>query len=510
MIDFLKKNRLIILVFTLVLGLYGVSALFGITKEASPTVNVPYYNITTLYPGADPKTIDEQVTDKLEKKFKTISLVKKITSSSSYNISSITIEFYTNKKDVDAVNDIKAAIDQTISTLPSDVKTPTARKVDITGLPIYQFAIAGPYPSAIIYQKAQELEDAIKTVPGVSDVAVAGNPTKEIRINFNLEKIQSMDLDLGAIVSQLRGAFIKIPADKKEVDGSLYSFELDTYPNSLTGLVENVQNLDLINAGQKTVKVKDIADVYLSVKQNAKKTYIMSGDDTVNAIGFSISRTPGFDIQTVTLALKEKVDAFKASHSDLTTVEIQSSEEVISKTYNLFLENFWETGLFVFIVVVVFLGRSSSIIVLISFLIVYLINFVALKMLGYTFNNIVSFSLILVLGIMVDNLIVITQGIAIGRREHKGDIRKAIEFALANYGSAVFFGTLCTIVIFIPLLFGLTGIVGEYMKSFPVVIDTNLTISLVISLVALPVLFTYLAKIKKKKTNTDIINQKVE
>lgn len=165
MIQFLKENRLIILVFTVFLGLYGLQALFTIPKEAAPSINVPFYSVVTLYPGADPKTVDEQVTDKLEKRLKTISLVKKITSSSSYNVSAITLEFYTNKKDVDAVNDIKAAIDQTMSLLPSDVKTPTARKVDITGLPIYQFAIAGPYPSDILYDKAKELEDQIKTVP---------------------------------------------------------------------------------------------------------------------------------------------------------------------------------------------------------------------------------------------------------------------------------------------------------------------------------------------------------
>ncbi|MBP6910013.1 efflux RND transporter permease subunit [Patescibacteria group bacterium] len=394
-------------------------ALFTIPKEASPSVNVPFYSVLTIYPGADPKTVDEQVTDKLEKKLKTISLVKKITSSSSYNISSITIEFYTNKKDVDAVNDIKAAIDQTMGSLPSDVRTPTSRKVDITGLPIYQFAIAGPYPSDILYEKAKMLEDEIKTVPGVADVTVAGNPTKEIKVNFHLDTIQSMDMDLGMIVAQLRGAFVKIPADKKQVDGNLYTFEINTYSSSLTGLIDQIRNFDLINSTQKTVKVSDIADVYLGAKENPKKTFILLSGDTVNAIGFSASRTPGFDIQTVTLALKEKVEAFKVANPELTTIEIQSSEEIIEKTYNLFLENFWETGLFVFVVIVIFLGRSSSLIVLISFLVVYLINFVVLKSLGYTFNNIVSFSLILVLGIMVDNLIVMTQGIAIGRREHK-------------------------------------------------------------------------------------------
>lgn len=181
------------------------------------------------------------------------------------------------------------------------------------------------------------------------------------------------------------------------------------------------------------ITIDDIADVYLGSVDNPKKTFLLTGNDTVNAIGFSVGRTPGFDIQAVTLALKEKVEAFKTANPELTTVEIQSSEEIIDQTYNMFLENFWETGLLVFIVVVIFLGWASSIIVLISFLIVYLINFAVLKVLGYTFNNIVSFSLILVLGIMVDNLIVMTQGITIGLREHKGNIWKAIQFALVNY-----------------------------------------------------------------------------
>ena len=132
MISFLKNNRLIIVVFVAFFGLYGLQSLFTIPKEATPTVNIPYYNITTVYPGADPQTVDEQVTDKLSKKLKSISLVKKLTASSSYNISSITVEFYDTKKEIDAINDIKAAIDQSVSSLPTDAKTPISRKVDIT------------------------------------------------------------------------------------------------------------------------------------------------------------------------------------------------------------------------------------------------------------------------------------------------------------------------------------------------------------------------------------------
>lgn len=210
-------------------------------------------------------------------------------------------------------------------------------------------------------------------------MTVAGNPTKEIRIQFDFDTIQMLDMDLSLVVAQLRGAFVKMPADKKDVDGRLYSFEITSYGDDLNNLVDQVKNLDVMNLSGRTIKIDDIADVYLGSVENPKKTFLLSGGDTINAIGFSVGRTPGFDIQTVTLELKEKVEAFKSANPELTTVEIQSSEEIIDQTYNLFLENFRETGLFVFIVVVVFLGRGSSIIVLISFLIVYLINFAVLK-----------------------------------------------------------------------------------------------------------------------------------
>lgn len=499
MIPFLKSNRLIIFVFCVFFGLYWLQSLFTITKEATPTVNIPNYSVITLYPWADPKTIDEQVTDKIAKKLKTISLVKKITSSSSYNVSSIMVEFYTEKKDVDAISDIKSAIDQTTSSLPSDVKTPLVKKVDITWLPIYQFAISGPYSSETLYKKVENLEEDIKSIPWVSDISISGNPTHEIKVNFDLSKILSLDLDFGNVITQLRWMFLKIPTDKKNIKWSLYSFEVDTYIPQLTGLIQQIKDTNIVSNWWKTIKVSDIATVYDSYRDNPNKLFIVSGDETINAIWFAVSRTPWFDIQAITLAMKDKVTEFHKQNPDIQTLEIQSSEQIINKTYSLFLENFWETGLFVFLVVVVFLWRRSSILVLFAFLLVYLINFMFLKTVGYTFNNIVSFSLILVLGIMVDNLIVITQWITIWLREKKWNIWWAIEYALENYWSAVFFWTLCTIVIFLPLLFGLTWVVGEYMKSFPVVIDSNLTISLVISLIWLPIMFTYLNKKSKNK-----------
>jgi multidrug efflux pump len=155
-----------------------------------------------------------------------------------------------------------------------------------------------------------------------------------------------------------------------------------------------------------------VAKVYLSSKASDKKSFVVVNLDkqtTTNALSFQISKVPGFDIQKLTADLKAEIQKFSAKNSEFTFVETTSQEDSINRIYNLFMENFLETGLLVFVIILFFLGFRSSFIILFSFVIVYLVNFIFLKSIDYSFNNIVSFSLILVLGIMVDNLIVIAQ-----------------------------------------------------------------------------------------------------
>ncbi|PJA47889.1 MAG: hypothetical protein CO170_04460 [candidate division SR1 bacterium CG_4_9_14_3_um_filter_40_9] len=499
MINFLKKNKISLFIVTIFLTIYGISAVFTIPKEATPSANIPYYIVSVVYAGADPATIEEQVVNKLEQRFKSISLIKNVKSTSSANMGIISLEFYPNKKDVDATNDIKAAIDQVYPTLPSDVKVPTLKKVDISNTPIYTFSVAAHYPTEMIYDKVKALEDKIKSTPGVGEVTVIGKPTKEIKINFDADKIAALDLDISMVVAQLKGAFVKMPADKKEVSDKLFSFEITNYENNLTGFIEQIKNYDIVSKDGKSIKVEDIAEVVLSYKGGDKSSYIFTDRqkkasvprESMNALSFQVTKVPGYSIETLTKDLKSQVADFSKLNPEFQFMETTSMLELINKVYNLFIENFRGTGLLVLIIIFFFLGMRSSMVILISFLIVYLADFGFLKSIGYSFNNIVSFSLILVLGVMIDNLIVIMQGIVMGLRKHKNDIWLAIEDALKNYAKPIIFGTSTTIAIFVPLYFGLSGIMGEFMKPMPVTIISNLAISLLVTLIILPILTTF-------------------
>ncbi len=491
MVKFLRNNKVAILVFTVFVAVYGAMSIFTIPKESQPSINIPYYYVSFTYLGADPASIEEQVVVPLEQKLKSISAVKHISASCYYNFGTIMIEFDPSKSDVDATNDIKSVIDQVYPTLPSDVKYPIFKKIDINDSPVYSFSVAWDMPTQVMYQKLKALEDQLNSVPGVSDITVIGKPIQEVKITFDADTLALLELDFSMAVNQLKSAFVKFPVDKKDVAGQLYSFEITNYAADLTWLLEQLKNYDLLNIAWKSLKLRDVATVYIGYAASDKKSFSivdLSGGITQNALSFQIKKSPWYSIDAFIDELKAVVTAYATTAPDLKFIETLSEKESIQKTYGLFIENFRETALLVFCIILLFLWWKSSWLIMISFLIVYLGNFIYLKAIGYSFNNIVSFALILVLWIMIDNLIVITQWIVVWLQKFAGNIWQAIQDSIKNYGKAIFFWTLTTIVIFIPLYFWLTGIIGEYIRSMPVTIISNLAISLVVTMFILPVL----------------------
>ena len=491
MIKFLKTNKVAILVMTMFIWIYGALSIFTIPKEAQPSVNIPYYYVTFSYLGADPSSIEEQVVIPLEQKIKSITNIDKITSSCYYNFGTILIQFNSSKSDVDATNDLKSAVDQVYPTLPSDVKYPTVKKIAINDTPVYSFSVAWLLPTQVMYQKLKSLEDQIKSVAWVSDVNIIGKPIQEVKLTFDAQKLAVLDMDFSMIVNQLKWAFVKFPVDKKDVAGKLYSFEITNYETNLTGLIEQIKDYDLLNVVGKSIKLKDVATVYIWYKQQDNKSFVITdinGFTTENALSFQIKKSPWYSLDTFVDEVKNVVTAYAKTTPDLKYTETLSQKESIQRAYWLFIENFWETALLVFCIILLFLWLRSSRLIMLSFLIVYLANFIYLKAIGYSFNNIVSFALILVLWIMIDNLIVITQWIVVGLQKYKGNIREAIDDSLKNYGRAIFFWTMTTIVIFVTLYFWLSWIIGEYIRSMPITIISNLAISLVVTMFILPVL----------------------
>ncbi|MBU0626682.1 hypothetical protein KKH82_04600 [Patescibacteria group bacterium] len=165
-------------------------------------------------------------------------------------------------------------------------------------------------------------------------------------------------MDFSMVIAQLRSSFVKFPVDKKIIDGNLYSFEVINYETNLTGLLQNISNYDIINIQGKTIKVSDVAQVYIGYKNQDKKSFIVTDVNSLegrNALAFHVKKSPGYSLGPLVEAVKEVTLEYQKAHPNIEFIETLSQEESIKKTYGTFIQNFWQTGLLVFFVILLFL-----------------------------------------------------------------------------------------------------------------------------------------------------------
>ncbi len=499
-------------------------------KEASPAIEVPFFTISVVYPWADPYTIEKQVIEKLENNLSSVTQVKHVNSTSAYNVWVISVEFDRDKDISEAYSDLNSAIDKTRWNFPNEVREPVIKRVDVTDKPIYTFSVVWPYLPSVLYEKIKSLEDKIQSTPWVSEVDVVWSYIPWVKIKFDYERMLENKLNFSYAINEIQTYLDKFPADKKEIDDNIYTFTLRSYPKDIENIDEFLSNLTLINKAWNTLLLWDVAKITVGPYMYKKETYLMDKWDTYSSVTYSIKKVPGTDILETIDSVKTLVKDYGLKYSDanyipeptiidkffykkdelkvqnknlwdLQVYEINSQKEKIDSTYKTFISNFRQTSLIIFLVILTFIWFKESIWITLVFPLVYLIAFVVLKNIGYTFNNIVSFSLVLTLWIMVDNLIVVIEWFEEGLKKWLWK-RKAIGFSISNYWKPIVSGNFTTISMFLPIGFMLSGKIWDFMKYMPVTVDIVLIISIFVSLIFLPVVLTSLNfKIKKENKN---------
>ena len=515
MIEMFKKLRPFLLIVMLLLVWLGLYSFKTMPKESSPAINIPFFSITAIYPGADPKSVEEQVVQKLEDKITSVDNVSDFKSISANNVWAITVQFKRWSNENTAYNDLKSAIDEVKPELPSDV-TIKLKKTDLTDIPVYTFSIVWNYYPSDLYDKIRFLEDEIKRISGVDHVDVIWKYIPQVDIKFNYDKLLKYHLSLGEIIWILSNSISKQPIDKKELNGMLYSFEVRTYELSganeiskLETFKKQLENIPLINQNWNILKLKDIANVYVTHPFYKKESFV----DGKSAVTYMVYKTSGTDILDLVKRLKDflktKESYFK--QQNLQKVDIFTRTDEVNKTFRTFTSNFRQTALIILVVIALFIGLKEAVGVFFAFPLVYLITFIYLKAVWYTFNSIVSFSLVLTLWIMVDNLIVIIEGFDEWLKKWLDKIQ-AIFYSLKIYRKPLIAWNLTTIAMFFPLNFMLTGRIGEFMKYLPTTVDWTLVFSIIVAFVFLPLILTYIYKdkITSSQNNKTTNDSKIE
>ena len=488
------RNRTTVLVLVLLIIAAGSYSYVVLPRESSPDVNIPYILVSTSYEGVSPEDIESQITNEIENELMGMKGVKEIRSSSAEGKSTIVVEFYPDEDIEDALRRVKDKVDTAKAELPVDEQRgePTVSEINIAEFPIMMISISGPVSPVVLKSIADELEDQIKAVPGVLGVDVLGALEREIRIEMDPDRLAAYGLTLEEIVGLIPTENVNISAGGMETQGTKINVRVPAEFKD----PERMLDLKLASRNGRPIYVTDVA----TVRDTFKDRMSYSRLDGVESVTVSVKKRVGANIVHIARYVKAILEEFRAKAPKAVHFELTLDQSKDIKLMVADLENNILTGLIlVVLVLVLFMGFRTSMIVALAIPLSMLMSFALILALGYTLNMVVLFSLILALGMLVDNAIVIVENIHRHLEMGKGRIEASMA-GTAEVAWPVITSTATTIAAFSPLMFW-PDIMGDFMKYLPITVIITLSSSLFVALLINPVVTSIFAgRSRSRKT----------
>jgi len=496
---FIKNTK--IAIFLVILTLFwGVNSFSNLSRELSPEVILPYGMVTTMYTGAAPGEVETLVTDKIEAKLDELEHVKKITSSSGFGYSSVMVEFDTGVDMDDMVQKMREKISSVESELPEEATAPNVMSIKTNNSPIVVINIGGEYDFIQLKNIAKDIKKEIEKVQGVSDVQIIGGLEREIKIKVDPQKLGVYGITLDDIKNAIASSDINFPGGNIELDKKNYNIR------TIAKIEDPKEFEDIIikYSGNSPLYLRDIADVEdgYSELDSYSRLYISTGDGknkVENTVAISIKKKDESDIINVTKEIKDTLNEGKGKVYP-ETLKLEITGDMAKYVDDQLTDVIHDAGAGLIIVVIVlfiFIELAESLIVAMVIPLTLLITFGFLKMTDMTLNTITLFSLILAVGMVVDDGIVIMQNI--DRLRKKGiDSNTAAKVGTNQIAPAVLSSTLTTLGSFFPLMLT-SGIMGEYIKGIPITVIYALSASFFVAITTTPALSAIFLKGDKQK-----------
>ncbi|MDG5767354.1 efflux RND transporter permease subunit [Balneolales bacterium ANBcel1] len=513
------KNRMLIVVLAGILVVAGLYSYITIPKESAPSIDIPLFIISTIYPGIGPSDMESLVTQPLERELQGIEGVSEIRSTTFEGFSSIVVEFDLDVENIVASQRVREQVDMARSELPSDAEDPIITEFSIDDFPIMTVNLAADYPLAQLTQIAERLEEELETIAGIREVDVIGGLEREVQVNVDLAALKGYNVSFQQIVGAIQTQNLTIPGGNIDVDRLSYLLRVTgefQHPNEIEDLVVFAPPAGGGNNGQVQppgmIYMRDLAEVIYGFKDRtsyARLTAFMIEDDNGEMI--PIPREDIIENQVISLDIKQRtgsnildiadeVDQVLANFGFPAGTQIIMTNDASVYVRDMIsdLENSIISGmLFVVLVLVFFLGVRNALLVGTAVPLAIFVGFLVMTVMGLTVNFVILFSLIIALGLLVDNSVVIVENIY--RFRELGHKRfDAARLGATEVGYALLASTATLVAAFLPLLFW-PGIIGKFMSYLPMTLIIVLLSSLFIALVIYPALTGYFVKLDHEK-----------
>ncbi len=488
-----NKNSVFLLAFILIT--FGIYSYRSLPKELFPEIVIPTVMVQTLYPGNPPIDIENLITRELEKEIESVNGIKVMTSLSSQDVSNIFVEFNPNINIKTALQDVKDAVDKAKKELPDDLlDEPMVTDIDFSEFPIININLSGDYSINELKTYAEYLEDEIETLSEISRVDITGITDREVKIHVDQHKLDAFELSFtdieNAITSEnvsMSGGDIRTGRDRRSVR---ITGEFST--------VKEIEDIIVKHEDMRIVYLRDVADVSFGFME--PESFARLNNQPV--VSLQIIKKGGENLLDATSKIFDILEQSRRANAipnDLViTLTNDQSEQIKLQLSNL--ENSMIMGIiFVVFVLYFFLGTRNALFVGIAIPFSMFISFMVMNIMDFQVNMIVLFSLILALGMLVDNAIVVVENIY--RFVDKGyTIYEAVRQAVGEIAMPIISSTATTLAAFFPLLFW-DSIMGEFMKYLPMTLIIVLTSSLFTALVIIPVISaTFIKRSEQEKS----------
>lgn len=491
MLRSLLSHSTTVLIATLCILLFGASSYKNLPREAAPDIPVPVVMVSTPYIGVAPGDIEGLITIPLERELTAVQDVKKMSSTSAEGVSIVVLEFEPDVAMEEAIQSVRDRVGRAKPLLPSDAEEPEIREVSFSDIPILIVTMSGA-PEQDLKALAESLQDEVTRIPGVLEAQVSGGLTREIRVQVDPVRLAYYGISLDDVVGGIQAENVNIPGG--EVSAGEGSF-LVRVPGEFTEPSE-IEAVPVKRVGDIPVLVSDVARVVDGFRD--RETYArMNG---APAISLSVTKRTGANIVGVAEDIKVLTESESKDWPDGVTYRVLADQsEMISDMVSELQNNILTALILVVGVILFFLGFRTSLFVAIAIPLSMLMSMILIQALGFTLNMIVLFSLILALGMLVDNAIVVVENIY----RHMEEGKSAKEAALVGTNEvswAVAASTATTVAAFFPLVFW-GGIMGEFMGYLPKTLIIVLFSSLVVAIAILPILTAKFLRTPKTTVN---------
>ncbi|MCC6643913.1 efflux RND transporter permease subunit [Candidatus Peregrinibacteria bacterium] len=480
-LNFFLKNVRVIYLMIIGILLWGVVSFGGLTLESNPEVKIPFGVISVALPGASPSDVEELVIKKIENKVVNLSGIKTVNSTASNGFGTVSVEFRAEEDLKDAIRRLRDAVDTVRAELPTDATDPVVNEVSFDNTPVWTMVVSGPYDNFTLRRFADDIDEELSKLAGTSDVIVSGGDIAEIRVSYDPTKLDLYGLTMDQINATIRSSNLAMPLGELDLGSFRYNLRVDSKFQS----VADLRNLPISSIDNSIIYLKDVATVVERAQERESSTlFSVNGSKPQNAITISVTKKTGASIVELSDQGKAKIDQLKADKlpQNLSIETTYDVAETIREDFNNLFSEGTNTILLVTFILFLFVGLKEAFTAGIVIPLVFATTFGLMLIFGQTLNFLSLFSLILSLGLLVDDAIVVVQATKQYMATGKFTPEQAVLLVFKDFFALILTTSLTTIFAFLPLVLA-SGIIGQFIRSIPIVVTLTLIASTIIALI---------------------------